>query len=132
MHRVVVVDDHRLIRESLSALLRDMADLDVVGTAADGEEALRMVDDLGPDLVLMDLSMPRMDGIEATRRLKESGAEVTVVILTFLSQRHLVLEALDAGADGYLVKDQRVSEILAGVRLALAGGHPVPVVHTDR
>ncbi len=104
MTRVLVVDDHAVVRQGLVALISTVADLEVVGEARDGEEAVERVEELRPDVVLMDLSMPGTDGAAATRRIRDVAPDVRVLVLTsFADQRH-VLAALDAGADGYLLK----------------------------
>src|SRR3954469_6597836 len=122
--RVVVVDDHALVRAGIAALLSSNG-IDVVGQAADGEEAIAVVGALGPDLVLMDLSMPRLDGTAATRRIHERHPEVRIVVLTSYVDRTDVLAALDAGAVGYLLKDARPQELLSGVRAAMNDGAPL-------
>jgi DNA-binding NarL/FixJ family response regulator len=119
---VLLVDDHPVVRSGLAGLLSATDDLVVVGEAADGEAALASIDSLAPDVVLMDISMPVMDGIEATRKLLDRGFEGAVVMLTSFSDRDRVTDALTAGAVGYLLKDSDPEAVLAGVRAA-AGGH---------
>jgi DNA-binding NarL/FixJ family response regulator len=123
--RVVVVDDHALVRAGIVRLLDGTRDITVVGEAADGEEALAAVDALRPDLVLMDLSMPKLSGAAATRRLRERHPGVRVLVLSSYADRTDVLEALDAGAVGYLLKESRSEELLAGIRAALGDGAPL-------
>ena len=120
--RVLLVDDHPLVRSGLAGLLSAAEDLRGVGEAGDGEAALADAAALVPDGVLLDVSMPVMDGIEATRRLLEGGFEGAVVMLTSFSDRDRVTDALTAGAVGYLLKDSEPEAVLAGVRAA-AGGH---------
>jgi len=103
--KVLLVDDHRLVRAGLQSLLQACEDIEVVGSAADGREALELVGEVQPDVVLMDLSMPGMGGVEATRRLLEAHPGVQVVVLTSFSDQEQVLDAVDAGAVGYLLKD---------------------------
>ena len=102
-------------------LLGLLPDVEVVGTAADGEEALALADELRPDVVLMDLRMPRMDGVEATRRLRASHPEIKVVVLTTYADDHSVLEALRAGALGYLTKDAGADEIRQALQRVASG-----------
>jgi DNA-binding NarL/FixJ family response regulator len=125
MIRVLIADDHALVREGLAELLARAGDVEVVGLAADGAEALELARGELPDVVLMDLSMPNMDGTEATRRLVAEGLDVRVVVLTSLSERERILEALDAGAIGYLLKDAEPDELLRGVRAAASGDSPL-------
>ena len=124
MIRVVVAEDHALVRSGLVELLSAAGDVDVVGTASNGEEALGAVRELRPDVVLMDLSMPVLDGIEATRRIAVDGGP-RVVVLTSFSDRDRILGALDAGAVGYLLKDAEPEELVRGVRAAARGESPL-------
>jgi DNA-binding NarL/FixJ family response regulator len=119
---VLLVDDHPLVRAGLAGLLDATDDLHVVGEAADGATALAKVAELAPAVVLMDISMPGMDGIEATRQLFDDGYGGAVVMLTSFSDRARVVDALGAGAVGYLLKDSEPAQVLAAVRAA-AGGH---------
>jgi len=123
--RVIIVDDHPLVRAGIAQLLESTDDISVVGQAADGEEGIAAVAELEPDLVLMDLSMPGMDGRTATRRIRESHPNVRVVVLSSYSERTDILEALDAGAAGYLLKDAPPEELLAGVRSAARDEAPL-------
>lgn len=125
MIRIVIADDHAMVRAGLSQLLSSFEDLDVVGTASDGKEALDVVGELRPDLVLMDLSMPLMDGIEATATLKQRYPETHVVVLTTFQEPRQVSAALSAGASGYLVKDVEPEVLVAGIRAAVQGGAPL-------
>ena len=109
--RVLTADDQRVVREGLAMLLGLLPDVEVVGTAADGDEALALADELRPDVILMDLRMPRVDGVEATRRLRASHPEIKVVVLTTYADDRSVIEALRAGALGYLTKDAGAEEI---------------------
>jgi DNA-binding NarL/FixJ family response regulator len=109
--RVLAADDQRVVREGLAMLLGLLPDVEVVGTAADGEQALALADELRPDVILMDLRMPRVDGVEATRRLRASHPEIKVVVLTTYADDRSVIEALRAGALGYLTKDAGADEI---------------------
>ena len=125
MIRVLLADDHDVVRRGLSALLEGADDISVVGAAADGAEAVLLSTELEPDVVLMDLSMPGVDGVEATRRLTAERPDAQVVILTSFSDRERILDALDAGAVGYLLKDAEPDELLRGVRAAARGESPL-------
>lgn len=123
--RVVVVDDHAVVREGLGALLEDVPDIDVVGVAEDGSRALATTRQTRPDVVLMDLTMPVMDGVEATRRLTNGGGDhPAVLVLTMSDDDASLLAAVRAGARGYLLKDARGEEVVAGIR-AVARGEAV-------
>lgn len=119
--RVLVVDDQALVREGLVIILGTQADIDVVGQAGDGLEAIDLARRLRPDVVLMDVKMPRMDGIKATRRIKESCPATQIIILTTYSEDELVFEGIRAGASGYLLKDITRGELADAVRGAARG-----------
>jgi DNA-binding NarL/FixJ family response regulator len=123
--RVLLADDHDVVRRGLTALLAGAAGFSVVGAAADGAEAVVLAAEHDPDVVLMDLSMPGMDGIEATRRLVAERPGARVVILTSFSDRERILDALDAGAVGYLLKDAEPDELLRGIEAAARGESPL-------
>jgi len=124
--RLVIAEDHPVVREGLERLLASEDDIEIVGTASDGAEAVALVDEVECDVVLMDLSMPVLDGIEATRQILATHVEdVRVVVLTSLSARDEIMAALDAGASGYLLKDAEPQELLAGVRAAARGDAPL-------
>jgi DNA-binding NarL/FixJ family response regulator len=125
MIRVVLVDDHAVVRAGLAQLLASADDIDVVGEASDGDEAVQVVVDRGADVVLMDLSMPNVDGNEATRRLQAAAPGTHVVVLTSFSDRGRILDALDAGAVGYLLKDAEPDELVRGIRAAARGESPL-------
>jgi DNA-binding NarL/FixJ family response regulator len=122
---VLLVDDHPLVRAGLASLLEATDDLRVVGEASDGAAAVTAAADLVPDVVLMDISMPGVDGIEATRSLFEQGYAGAVVMLTSFADRARVMDALSAGAVGYLLKDSEPGEVLAAVRAAAQGHAPL-------
>jgi DNA-binding NarL/FixJ family response regulator len=123
--RVVVVDDHAVVRTGLEQLLSSFADVEVVGSAGGGAEAVEIVVEHQPDIVLMDLSMPDVDGIEATRRIADRAPEVRVVIFTSFSERDRILSAIDSGAIGYLLKDAEPEEVHRGIQAAARGESPL-------
>lgn len=125
MIRVLVVDDHQLVRAGLSTLLRAADDIEVVGEAADGQQAIDAARAVRPDVTLMDLSMPVLDGVAATRRLLADDPAMRVVALTSFSDRQRVTDVLAAGAVGYLLKDSRPDDLLAAVRAAASGHAPL-------
>jgi DNA-binding NarL/FixJ family response regulator len=128
---VVLADDEALVRDGLRLIL-ELAGLDVVGEAADGAEAVELVRRTEPDVVLMDIQMPRMDGIEATRRILQSGVRTRVVVLTtFDADRH-VYEALRAGAAGFLLKDAGRERLVEAVQTTAAGDSPLAPAVVDR
>lgn len=119
--RVLIVDDHAVVREGLRTFLELQDGIEVVGEAGDGDEGIRLAELSRPDVVLMDLVMPRLDGVGAMRRLRASGAEARVVVLTsFLEDEHL-LPAMQAGAAGYLLKNAEPAELARAIRAAHAG-----------
>ncbi|MEU7423215.1 response regulator transcription factor [Streptomyces sp. NPDC040750] len=124
MTTVLVVDDQQLQRYGFRVLLDSIPETQVVGEAANGTEAVRRTAELRPDVVLMDVRMPGMDGIEATRRITEAGGRSRVLVLTTFDVDEYVHAALRAGASGFLLKDARPEELLAGIR-AVAGGDAV-------
>jgi len=125
--RVVIADDHQVVREGLQMILAESdGEIVVVGEASDGDEAVRVATAVKPDVVLMDLRMPRVDGLEATRRLREAGIESRVLILTSFADGEGVRDAVRAGVMGYLMKDVLKAELLAAIRLAADG---VPTLH---
>ena len=125
MIRLVIADDHAVVRTGLRQLASTFEDVELVGAAADGEEAVRICREQRPDVVLMDLEMPVLDGIEATRRIADEQPEVAVVVLTSFSDREQILRALDAGAVGYLLKDAEPEELAKAVRAAARGEAPL-------
>ncbi len=119
--RVLVADDQRVVREGLGTLLGLLAGVEVVGTAADGDEALALAIQLRPDVVLMDLRMPHCDGVEATRRLRDHHASIKVIVLTTYTDDRSVIDALRAGARGYLTKDASAEEIRQALQRVTSG-----------
>lgn len=123
--RVLIVDDHEIVRVGIGRLLDAKDDIEVVGLACDGEEAIELSADREPDIVLMDLQMPRVDGIAATQAITGEDDAPRVVVLTSFSDRRRITEALDSGAVGYLLKDSDPDELLAGIRAAADGASPL-------
>jgi DNA-binding NarL/FixJ family response regulator len=123
--RVLIADDHGVVRAGLDQLLATAADMEVVGLAADGAEAVALVEVHQPDIVLMDLAMPDVDGIEATRRITTAHPDCQVVVLTSFSDQQRIIDALDAGASGYVLKSADPDDVLDAVRAAHAGGSPL-------
>ncbi|MFN2228007.1 MAG: response regulator [Anaerolineae bacterium] len=119
--RILLVDDHAVVRSGLAAFLLVFDDLELVGEAGGGEEAVRLADRLAPDVVLMDLVMPGMDGAEATRHIREQHPEIQIVALTSFKEKELVQGVLEAGAIGYLLKNVSADELAAAIREAHAG-----------
>jgi DNA-binding NarL/FixJ family response regulator len=119
--RVLVADDQRVVREGLATLLALLAGVEVVGTATDGDQALALAIQLRPDVVLMDLRMPRCDGIEATRRLRDHDTGIKVLVLTTYADDRSVIDALRAGARGYLTKDASADEIRKALERVTSG-----------
>ena len=125
MIRVLFADDHAVVRAGLERLLSGSDGVELVGAAADGHEAVALAAAAQPDVVLLDLSMPGLDGIGATRELLARSPESKVVVLTSYSDREGILRALDAGAIGYLLKDAEPEELLRGIRAAARGESPL-------
>ena len=119
--RILIVDDHLVVRMGLSALISLAPGMSVVGEAEDGESALELVDKLHPDVVVMDIMMPRMNGVEATARIAEAHPETRILLLTTFSASGEVVQALDAGACGAIVKDSSQQELIAAIRAVVAG-----------
>jgi two-component system response regulator NreC len=117
--RVLVVDDHALVREGIKSLLQGIAEIKVIGDAADGLEAIEKARTLRPDIVLMDVAMPRMTGVEATRRIREEMPGVQVVALTIHESEEYLFQMLRAGASGYVLKKAHPSEMLAAIEAAM-------------
>ncbi|GAA1141837.1 response regulator transcription factor [Nocardioides aquiterrae] len=123
--KVVLVDDHAVIRAGLQQLLAGTDDIEVVGTAANGAEALEVVRSIRPDVVLMDLQMPEVDGVAATRAIMAENLGVDVLVLTSFSDSERIIAALDAGAVGYLLKDADPEDVLQGIRAVSRGESPI-------
>jgi DNA-binding NarL/FixJ family response regulator len=119
--RLVIAEDHTILREGLRALLSSQENLEVVGEAEDGREAIRQVEKLTPDLILMDLSMPKMNGIEAIREIRRRVPETRILALTVHKAEEFILEVLQSGADGYIPKDASSSELMMAIKSILMG-----------
>jgi DNA-binding NarL/FixJ family response regulator len=119
--RVAIADDHAVVRQGLRTFLELQDDMEVVGEAVDGADAVALVERTAPDVVLLDLVMPRVDGIEATRRIRERAPETRILVLTSFADDHTVLPAIRAGAAGYLLKDVQPPELAAAIRTVHAG-----------
>ena len=125
MIKVLLADDHGVIRDGLGRMISAQDDMELVGVAADGVEAVDLVREHSPDVVLMDLEMPRLDGIEATRRIAAEHPGTAVLVLTSFSDRRRIMGALDAGAVGYLLKDASSETVTEGIRTTAQGGAPL-------
>lgn len=119
--RVLFADDHKILRDALKGVLEREHDIDLVGEANDGAEAIRLAVELNPDIILMDIGMPVMGGIEAARRLLTERPEIKVIALSGLSDRHIVMQMLNTGARGYIVKSAGRDELLRGIRAVSHG-----------
>ena len=119
---VIVVDDHPVFRQGFAALLASIDEVEVLGTAADGAQALALVDEVHPQVVVMDVQMPVLDGIETTRRLAETHPEVGVVVLTMSEEDDTIFDAVRAGARGYLLKGAEPEEVVRAVTTVASGG----------
>ena len=124
--RILLVDDHALLREGLAGIISSQPDMDVVGEAGDGLEAIVKANELRPDLILMDIQMPGCDGLEATRKIKNSLPDTVIVMLTVRDDEEKLFEAVKNGAQGYLLKNIRSKEMLGMMRGALQGEAAIP------
>jgi DNA-binding NarL/FixJ family response regulator len=131
-YRIVIAEDHTILREGLRALLSSNPDFEIVGEAEDGREAIRCVEKLKPHLVLTDLSMPRMNGMDAIREIRRRAPETKILVLTVHKTEEYILATLQAGADGYLLKDSTHAELLAAVRHVLSGKHYISPGISDK
>jgi DNA-binding NarL/FixJ family response regulator len=122
-YRVVVVEDHAILREGLRSLLSSTKEFDIVGEAGDGSEAIRRIEELKPDLVLTDLSMPTMNGMDVIENIKKQSPKTKVIALTVHRGEEYVLATLKAGADGYVLKEATYPELMMAIRSVLKGKH---------
>lgn len=120
-YRIMIVEDHNLLRAGLRSMISAVSDLEVVAEARDGKEALRLAVALAPDLIMMDLSMPNMNGIEATMQIKRRNSGIRIIALTVFKSQEYVREALKAGVDGYVLKDATYDELIVAIRSVLNG-----------
>ena len=120
-HRIIIAEDHTILREGLRSLLSSDPDLEIVGEAQDGQEAIRCVERLKPNLVLMDLSMPRMNGLDAIKEIKKHSAETKILVLTVHKNEEYIVATLQAGADGYALKDSTHAELGIAIKNVLSG-----------
>ena len=130
--RIMIVDDHTIARQGLRAVLRVLPDMELAGEARNGREAVEAVEQLRPDVILMDLVMPEMDGVQAIAAIKQRWPELPIIALTTFAQAELVLGAVQAGVDGYLLKDLEVAELERAIRTVYAGEpylHPEATQH---
>ena len=130
--RLLIVDDHAIVRQGLRAIIRVTPDMQLAGEARNGREAVEMVAALHPDIVLMDLVMPELDGVAAIMAIKQNQPAVRIIALTTFAEAELVLGAVQAGADGYLVKDVDVQDLTGAIRTVHAGRpylHPAATRH---
>ena len=123
--RVLIAEDHALVRDGIRELLERQSDIEVVGEAADGEEAVQLARQLQPDIVLMDISMPRLNGVEATRIIKQSSPHIAVLVLSAYDDDAYVFAVFEAGAAGYLLKSAKSAEVVDAVRAVWQGDSPL-------
>ncbi len=120
--KILLADDHKLMREGIRSLITERADMSVIGEAEDGETAVRMASALSPDVILMDISMPGLSGIEATRRILADGTRSKVIALSMNLEKRIILNMLSAGASGYLLKDCAFEEVIHAIRAVASSG----------
>jgi DNA-binding NarL/FixJ family response regulator len=130
--RILVADDHPMLREGLVAVLSTQPDFEVVGEASDGSEVVRLAERLGPDVILLDLEMPNLDGVAALEKLRDTGSETQTVVFTAYDTDERILSALRAGARGYLLKGASRKEIFEAIRTVYSGGSLLQPVVTTR
>lgn len=119
--RVLIVDDHTILRQGIRSLLEDEPDIDVVGEAEDGHSAVKLASQLNPDVIVMDIAMPRLNGLEATRQIRRNNASIKILILTMHENEEYIRQALAAGAMGFILKDAASNELIAAIRSIQSG-----------
>jgi len=129
--RILIVDDHGIVREGLKSLLQNQSDMEVVGEGEDGQIAVELAEQLSPDIVIMDMSMPNLNGIEATRLILQHRPNTSVIILSMHSDRHIVKETLEAGASAYVLKSNLFDEMLRALETVTEGGRYLSPRITD-
>lgn len=129
--RLLIADDHPAFREGLSRLLEEEEDLECVATSADGEEAVKMVEELHPDVAIIDVSMPKLDGIKATEKIKAACPDTAVLMVSAFDYPSYVLASLKAGASGYMSKDRPLQELISAIRLVRGGDSILDLKATD-
>ncbi len=130
--KIVIAEDHTILREGLRALISSQNNLEVIGEAGDGREAVRIVDNLEPDLLLIDLSMPKMNGIDAIKEIKNQHPDIKVIILTVHKSDEYIFASLKAGANGYMLKDASQNELLLAIQYVLNGKSYISPSISDR
>ncbi len=128
--RILIVDDHAVLRDGIRALLALHDDIEVVGEASEGKEAVERAQELGPDVVIMDIAMPGMDGLEATRRIRKKSPKIKVLVLTQYDNKEYILSAIKAGASGYVPKRALASELVSAIN-AVQQGYSFPYPSAD-
>lgn len=126
--RILIADDHKLVREGLKIYLRLQSEFEVIGEAADGQEAVKMASAIQPDVIIMDLNMPKMDGIRAINEIKKQNPNTRIIVLTVFTQNDMVMPAINAGADGYLLKDLQPEELISAIWSVVKGK---PAIHPE-
>ena len=129
--RILIVDDHAIVRQGLRSLIEGQSGMEVVGEAEDGQAAVRLAEELSPDVVIMDVTMPDLNGVEATRQIARKNHHVKVIVLSMHPDKHIVRESLKAGASGYVLKSYLFDELLRALQATSAGGHYLSPRITD-
>ena len=120
-HSIILVDDHQLVLDGLVSIVRELSDFEILGSAINGKEGVDLIQTMNPDIVLMDIDMPIMNGLEATRRVKHQLPDIKVIILTMHNEASLIKKVMDIGADGYLLKNSDRDEFHAALNAVIAG-----------